>query len=347
MLLIPEAAGPHEPVEDTPERRPGSVRRTSNIDTARPHGLAGDLVVTARARDLYSGPGGLASVVGAAELVAQTDGATRKLQSLSTLPPMAAAEQLAGAVVGPGFRARVADTGSDGPEVGSLLHLLLDDLPGAALVSGYAVQRAGGFEESGPRRLPEAAASRARATMATMGDDRCAGWAHDATMMVTIRREGVVPVSQGPPAPVLEPEGDPLAWHAMEPLGPHAMRRRRRLDVVAPTEPDAPYRIDAHFRDSHVAEDGTECVLHEYTVSGTVDHRGERVVEVDARARVLPWMECPQAVASASRVAGMPLGELRGRVRRELVGVSTCTHLNDTLRSLDDVAVLVSILRDG
>jgi hypothetical protein len=66
-----------------------------------------------------------------------------------------------------------------------------------------------------------------------------------------------------------------------------------------------------------------------------------------AQARVLPWMECPQAVASASRVAGMAIGELRGRVRRELVGVSTCTHLNDTLRSLDDVAVLIPVLGDG
>jgi hypothetical protein len=260
---------------------------------------------------------------------------------------MAASEALVGAVVGPGFRGRVADAGPDGPGVGSLLHLLLDDLPGAALVSGYAVQRAGGFEDEGTRPPPEPAASGARATLATMGDDRCAGWAHDATMMVTIRQQGVVPVSQGPPAPVLEPPGDPLAWHAMELLGPHAMRRRRRLDVVAPTGPGELYHIDAHFRDSHVSEDGTEWVLHEYTVSGTVDPRGERVVEMTAQARVLPWMECPQAVASASRVAGMAIGELRGRVRRELVGVSTCTHLNDTLRSLDDVAVLIPVLGDG
>ena len=154
-------------------------------------------------------------------------------------------------------------------------------------------------------------------------------------------------MSQGPPAPVLEPPGDPRAWHAMELLWPHGMRRRRRLDVVAPTEPGAPYRVDAHFRDSHMAEDGAEYVLHEYTVSGTVDHDGERGVEVSARARVLPWTECPQAVASAGRVAGMAVGELRSRVRHELVGASTCTHLNDTLRSLDDVAILIAILRDG
>jgi hypothetical protein len=123
------------------------------------------------------------------------------------------------------------------------------------------------------------------------------------------------------------------------------MRRRRRLDVVAPEAPGGPYHINAHFRDSHADKDGTEWVLHEYAVAGTVDHGGERVLELAAEARVLPWMECPQAVASASRVAGMALGELRTRVRHELVGRSTCTHLNDTLRSLDDVSVLIPVLR--
>ena len=231
VLLIPEASGPHDPVAVTPGRVPGSVRRTSTIDTARPDGIAGELVVTARARDLRTGTDGRASVLGEAGLEARA-AASWELRSLSTEPSMPASGRLIGARVGPGFRGRVAETGPDGPEVGSLLHLLLDDLPGAVLVSGYAVQRAGGFESNGPDVLPEAAASKARETMATMGDDRCAGWAHDATMMVTIRERGTVPVSQGPPAPTLEPVGDPLAWHPMEPLGPHAMRRRRRLDVI-------------------------------------------------------------------------------------------------------------------
>ncbi len=343
MLLIPEAAGPQDPVAGTPARQPGSVRRTTSIDSSRPDGLAGDLVLTASARDLRTDADGRASVTAEAGLEGRA-GASGRLRSLTTSPPTDAAPFLIGAPVGPGFRRRLAETGA-APRAGSLLHLLLDDLPGAALVSGYAVQRAGGFDESDPR-LPAPAADRAHATMASMGDDRCAGWAHDATMMVTIREKGAVPVSQGPPAPALEPPDDPVAWHPMERLGPHAMRRRRRLDVVAPTGPRAPYRIDAHFRDSHVDGDGAEWVLHEYTVSAAVDHRGERVVELAAEARVLPWMECPRALASAGRAVGMSLGELRTRVRRELVGRTTCTHLNDTLRSLDDVATLIAALSD-
>jgi hypothetical protein len=36
----------------------------------------------------------------------------------------------------------------------------------------------------------------------------------------------------------------------------------------------------------------------------------------------------------------MRIPELRQRIRGEFVGTSTCTHLNDTLRALGDVAAL-------
>jgi Protein of unknown function (DUF2889) len=37
----------------------------------------------------------------------------------------------------------------------------------------------------------------------------------------------------------------------------------------------------------------------------------------------------------------MALADVRNRVRTEFVGVTTCTHLNDTLRSLGDVGALL------
>ena len=80
--------------------------------------------------------------------------------------------------------------------------------------------------------------------------------------------------------------------------------------------------------------------MHEYTMSGTVDLRTGRIGSVSARANVLPWVECPGALASAQRVDGMELSELRSRIRKEFVGRSTCTHLNDSLRSLADVTAL-------
>jgi hypothetical protein len=335
MLRLPEAAGPSDPARSTPARQPGSVRRTSSIDTSRPDGLRSDLVVDARARDLRTGTDGTAGVESEAVLRAQIDGATHKLIAIETTPKVPALDALLGVLVGPGFRRQLDEAVSEERDAGTLLYLLLDDLPGAVLVSGYAMQRAGAFDEIPPERVKD------MSTEFLSRDDLCAGWAHDATMMVSVRATGDIPVPIGPPAPVLEPEDDPWSWHAMAPMTPHGMRRRRRLDVLPPLVPGGEHRLDVHFRDSHVDEDGAESVVHEYSVTGMVDGAAGQVVDVTAQAHVLPWMECPGAVGSAHRLAGMPLTELRPWVRRELTGVSTCTHLNDTLRSLADVTVLL------
>jgi len=64
-----------------------------------------------------------------------------------------------------------------------------------------------------------------------------------------------------------------------------------------------------------------------------------------------PWAECPAAAASARRLAGQPLAGqplagLRAHVRQTLTGTSTCMRLNDTLRALEDVPALLSLLAD-
>jgi hypothetical protein len=346
MLLLPEAAGPMDPMAVTPVRPAGSVRRTSSIDTARPEGLSGPMVITARARDLLTGDDGSSTELASTELVARLDGPSRQILSLDVAPTVDGLDDLIGTAVGPGFRGRMVQVLPAERDGGTLLHLLLDDLPGAALVSGYALQRGGFLDgvqikpsgESPPPR-PEG-----KGKTRSMPGDICAGWASDATLMVTIRSQGAIPVALGPPAPVLESPGDPWSWHAMEPLPPQATRRRRRLDLIPPSGRDTAHRVDIHFRDSYVDPDGAESVVHEYSVHGTVDLRGGQVVAMEAVAQVLPWMECPGALASAGRLAGVPFSGLRERVRREWTGASTCTHLNDTLRSLGDVPTLAEAL---
>ncbi len=346
MLLLPEAGGPSDPVTATIDRWPGSVRRTSTIDTARPDGFQGALVMTARARDLRTASDATSVVIDQVDLSLRVDGSNRQVVSIASTPALPGLDQLIGSPVGPGFRSRANEVCPGERETGTLLHLLLDDLPGAALVSGYSAQRGGVLDQ--PRRMPEpaAASSSVLARVMASHDDLCAGWAHDATLMVTVRSSGEIPVSTGPPAPSLERQDDPMAWHAMPALPAHAMRRRRRLDVMPPSSSEGAHRFDAHFRDSHMDQDGAEWVVHEYSATGTFDIVGGRVLDIGAEARVLPWMECPGAVASAQRLSGMPIAELRARVRREFTGISTCTHLNDTLRSLGDLEVLVGQLSD-
>jgi hypothetical protein len=129
----------------------------------------------------------------------------------------------------------------------------------------------------------------------------------------------------------------------MEQLPQHGMRRRRRIDVYE----DGPGRIgiDAIFRDTYVRTDGVETIIHEYTLAAVVDADTRVIVESHATPRVLPWQECPGAVASAERIAGMTLSELHFRVRQELFGTSTCTHLNDLLRGVADAEALIEQVR--
>lgn len=144
----------------------------------------------------------------------------------------------------------------------------------------------------------------------------------------------------GPEAPALERRGDPLSWHPLAQLGPEATRRRRRLDLLAPTDGEPNWTFESHFRDSYCDTEGSESVLHEYLVDGWLDEGCRHIGGVRVEARVLPWVECPAAVGSGSRLAGRPLADLRREVRAEFVGTTTCTHLNDSFRVLADLVPL-------
>lgn len=336
------------------------MRRTSSIDVWRPDGLDGDLVVDARARDLATLADGTGTVLGFVRLRLRLgrDHRLLEVEELAGAPEAGAPEAgaldagvlapLVGTRVGSGFRAVLDEELATERDARTLLYLLLDDLPGATLISGYALQRAA-FDAG--RKLPlryDQVATRANI---------CAGWADGATILDAVRRHQVIPVPIGPPAPTLEPPDDPVAWHASAPLPPSSTRRRRLLDVGPAARHQAggervgeggagaeTLPVHAHFRDSHVDAAGLQTVLHEYAVEGTVDPGGEEVRALHAHAHVLPWTECPAAVGSAGRLAGARVADLRQWVRQELTGVHTCTHLNDTLRSLTDVGALVGTL---
>ena len=338
-MLIPDPSvfGPARPTTPAPARPVGSIRRTTTIDTHRPEGLLGPPVVEARGRDLVTRTDGSAWAVAAAHVAARLDGPAHTLQAIATDPEVPGVEALVGATVGPGFRAKVDRAAPDLGGSGALVYLLLDDLPGATLVSGYAMLHAGILGDAVPDEY-----------MAARGD-LCAGWAVDASMMTMIREHGVNPTPLGPDAPPLT-DGDDLATHPAEPLGPFGMRRFRRLDVVAPGQPGQPgapgarYRVAVFFRDSHVDGDGRESIVHEYRVDATLDPGAGTVATIAATADVLPWRECPGALASAERLVGHPLADLRPWVRQTFVGTSTCTHLNDVLRGFADLEHLVARL---
>lgn len=323
MLTLPDRVGPHDPVRTSAARRPGSFRRTSSIDSNRPNGLDAEVFVDARARDLITDTSGVASGRREAYLQGRID-ASRCLVSAVTDPPIDGFGQLVGTPVGSGWRARAAKALPIDEHHEPLLNLLVDDLPGAALVSGIVLQAAHvGPASPGMREYVLSAAN------------ICAGWVADGSMMTAFQTHDEMPAPIGPQAPVLERPDDPDSWHTMALLPPQATRRRRLLDLWP--EGDGGHRFESHFRDSQVDDAGQETVVHEYLLTGRVDEPSRTFTELRAEARVLPWVECPNALASAGALVGTSIADLRARVRAELVGVTTCTHLNDTLRSLADL----------
>ena len=320
MPFVTDIVGPQQPVQTWPPLVTGALRRTSTIDT-HPAGT-GNSDVDLRARDVVASAPDTVRVLG--ELVVRAHLSDRVIDDIAATPRDGKLAQLLGSRVGPGFRSTVGKLFPEEVQRASLLHLLLDDWVGAALVSGYGVQHAAinlGIEE----KLPAGTADH----MAGI----CAGFAADASLVPYAKRNGTIPSVHGPIAPPLDPQG----WHTVEPLRPHGMRRLRTLDLGPADE------FAAHFRDSHVDGDGVETIVHEYTVEGSIDASARTITSVTANVRVLPWQECPGAIGSAARISGMTLSELRGRVRGEFVGTTTCTHLNDTLRAVADLDALLEL----
>ncbi|MGI9576626.1 MAG: DUF2889 domain-containing protein [Microthrixaceae bacterium] len=341
MRFAPELAGPADPVVATPERRGGSVRRTTSIDVSRPEGIPGPLLFDARGRDLAAGTGTDATQGDSAAFRVTQDlfGRLGDIEPATPNRPGLRLEALSGLSVANGFRKAMAAQGVPAADPAGLWHLLLDDLVGSRIVSGLAQQYeetlgGGGPMHDGIYANPD--------NLSTYQGDICAGWAVEATMLRELAETGDLPVSVGPLAPELEAD-DPVGWHDMAALDAHSVRRRRRLDV-GPVDESGLALLDVHFRDSHCDGDGVERVVHEYTVTGTLDVGSGTINDIEASAHVLPWVECPAAVASAKRVIGVPLAELRDHVRLELRGVTTCTHLNDVLRSLADIKHLAGPL---
>ncbi|HEY8524926.1 MAG TPA: DUF2889 domain-containing protein [Acidimicrobiales bacterium] len=331
--------GPQNAVPATPPRVPGSVRRTTSLDMTRPDGLRGRVVADVRGQDVRTRADGAAEVLERLALTVEIDHTTGEVTAVAdasgagddragdrTADPTGDLAALVGVNVRSGFGRRLAELLPDEAERRTLRYSALDDLGGALLVSGYALLHAGALPQSRPQAE----------TVARFQADVCSGWASGAPLLEALRRTGISPLPLGPAAPAIEGD-DPHGWHPMAELAPTTVRRRRRLDVIAD---GATVAARSHFRDSHAADDG-ETVMHEYEVAAHVGADG-RLAGVDVAPRVLPWNECPAAVGSAQRLVGVAVGEIPTRVRRELTGPSTCTHLNSTLRCLADVRALAT-----
>jgi hypothetical protein len=285
------------------------VRRLSALEVRL--GDAGATTVQALARD----EGGASAVEIDIRLEIAGDGTLLSLDGLD------AYASLVGHPTGSGFRRRLGELPRDDAHL-RLAHRVLDDLPILARVA---------FQTT---ILDHPALARPRVAMSLAGADQCEGWRSDGTMLAQIAAEdGILQMALTEPV-----EDRPETWAiAPTPLPPMATRRRRRVDV---DERDGGLDVRAHFRDSYADPDGVERGLHGYTVEARIVDA--TVTSIDASGVVLPWPECWRATDSAGRLVGLPLSEVDALVKTGFTGRGTCTHLNDTLRALADVAELLA-----
>jgi len=321
-IPVPAELKPRGSVLSAPPRRAGSVRRTTTMDFTWPDGLTGNTVLDGRGRDLRTNGDGTAAALAEASLEMVTD-PRRIIKEIGSAPELPELQSLAGESAMSGYRRRLAATGAAATLGGTPLYQLLDDIPGAALVSGAAWQRWYDMD----RYLEIKADVRQRVMT-----DVCTGYQHGSS---ALQPDGTLRWRQErQPAVDIDAVDDDLAWHRHPRPGGVTMRRARRIDVwiAGPV-----IGIDAFFQDSSTLPEGGRQSIHEYTLTAQADLETGTVRAVTPVPRVLPYDECPLAVGNVAALAGLPLSELRGAVLERLRGPLGCTHLNDMLRALADV----------
>jgi Protein of unknown function (DUF2889) len=334
-LDVPVELAARGPVDSTPARVPGSVRRTTTLDMTWVDGWGSDLIIHGRGRDLVTSQDGTGVAV-ADETIRSRIGPARRILELDGSPDRDLAP-LVGAPCGSGFRAAFTSLLPDMASGGSVQALMLDDTPGASLISGFAFSRWHDME-----RMLDLAEQQSDTRLRRSMVGICTGFspgasslAPDGTSRWTHRTRVVEP---------LQSVDDPNAWHEIPVVEGIAMRRARRIDV---RREGGRLLIDSMFQDSSTTPEGTRQAVHEYTLTAEVDPATGTLVDVDPVARVLPYAECPLAVRNIGAVVGTPLTELRAVVLERLKGTHGCTHLNDAVRALADVAHLAGLLPGG
>jgi hypothetical protein len=298
-----------------------------------PDGMPNGMHIDAAARDLVTRSDGSTHEASTAGMHVVVD-SSRQLTELQMTPARADLQELVGVGGGSGYRRTLQALVPDEMAAGTLTYFLLDDMPGVTLVGPFAW-----------RLWPEVTNLMARARRHPgPGYDMagiCSGFRPDGVPVERIRR-GEDPQHNLVPALELAEPSDPLAWHEIPgPPGDSAMlRRRRRVDVIDGDQ----IRVDSLFRDSMWSPEGVETVVHEYGVHAAVDRETMRLTAITADPRVLPFRTCPAAAENVDLLLGEPMSTLRPRVIEQIVGTDGCTHLNDALRALAEVPVLLDEL---
>lgn len=327
---------PRQTANPSPVRPLNSVRRTCTIDVSWPDGIDGQRLFIGRARDLRTDASGATTVIGQGEMRARlTD--DKEITAISAEPPHANIERFIGQHGGGHLRMFIRESLPELIASADPLYLALDDISGTALVSAFAWSQ---WFPDWTDRIRGNYSDEEFEQMMTKRVNVCWGLAEG--------NSGVQP--GGPPRNVADADAgelrnpaDPEGWHPFPENDGPGFRRARRIDVTL-DEAAGLIRVDGSFQDSARRKIGGRVAIHEYDYALTIDRTSGNVLTLDPTPRILPFSECPGAVANARRMIGTHVDDIRDEVLAQLRGPQGCTHLNDVLRSLADVPALAGHL---
>lgn len=340
---------PRSTANPAPLRVPGSLRRTSSIDVEWPGDMQEPRLFHGRARDILNpADGGAPRVLEEAAFCATLD-FTKLITAIEASPAPEALQSLVGQRGGGHLRMFIREVMPELVAEGAPLYLPLDDLSGVSLIVPWAwglwhPQRMADLRNAMPQDQLDKYLDRAGI---------CWGLKPGNSGLQDIAaggNGGTARMEAADGGDLRNPE-DPDGWHAFPAIAGISMRRARRIDVM-PDRAAGLIRIDSAFQDSAPLppdwprRDGAgspgRAALHEYRLAATVDAASLEILTLEPEPRVLPFPECPGAVANTARLIGARLPDIRDAVLGQLRGPEGCTHLNDALRALADVPALLA-----
>lgn len=323
-----QSAGP------APLRRPGSIRRTTSIDSDWPDGREEPWEMTGRARDLLTPADGSEPQILDSGQYRIMISPMREILSIEASTDHPRLQEMVGVRAGGASRLALAEKLGD--LRGTPLYQVLDDFAGASLVARWIWSRwMDNWHESHRSSAARKTAGRGGNMMSI-----CTGFAPGASSLNddgTPNHSDQSATDVGP----LENADDPVGWHPMPFQQGPQKRRSRRIDLWR--EGDL-IRIDAGFQDSGSNPQGGRTAIHEYRLYAEADAASGKLISLQALPLILPFRECPGASVKASRMVGANLNDFRDLVLETLPDTLGCTHLNDVLRALADVPALARLL---
>lgn len=316
-----------------PLRRPGSIRRTTSIDSDWPDGFGEPWEMVGRARDLLTPLEGEAVEIasGGFQILASP---MREILRIALSPAHPRVQELVGVRAGGASRRAIADILGD--IRGTPAYQVLDDFAGASLVAGWIWSLWRSDWASGPQRGAQQSTAGRKGVM----NDICTGFTTGGSAFKADGTPDNINQSFTEVGPLEHPD-DAAGWHPLPFQEGPRKRRARRLDLW---RANGVIMVDAGFQDSGSNPAGGRTAIHEYRLYAEIDPVTSRLLALQALPLILPYRECPGASVKATRLIGSDVREFRDSVVEALPSTLGCTHLNDVLRALADVPGLARLL---